>query len=485
MNMLSINQNFYPNFKSGNKIPYALANQSRVIINAVQDVNPNMQKLKKSVHCKDAKTVLEDIKEKIGIEQIFNDGGFSLNIADKLVKVFVPNSRELKIREVDPKNINHFKLVEIEDNDIQHTAGFTAKDGTVEDFLTSIFEKLDFPILQLRRLFNRADVNKVIIKISPKAVLKDDLAKTSDDIIRLFDEVQERISSISNGVTKSKIKNAYPNARPSIHGSNQLEFADLGIDKTHYSINTISIAAKQRHLVIKTTKNPEEKPQVIIVDPKHRVLKEKHLGKVYHLGSNAIYYTQQEIDSPLFAAKFQTLKNELEKYNEYLKEKIANLNSKKAYLSTGEIGLLDKQTLKLVKKLMQQFDDCKAKMLTLKNASKKRAYKDRYGIETIVSSPSLIFKKIDDNGQSLHLSFPTIGGIRCMKMIIEKQNGNVGKTWFIKEDKLVKFNAKNFGRTKSASSVDNYFSQEEINNSGLSEMLQILKKRLDIISKNK
>lgn len=78
-----------------------------------------------------------------------------------------------------------------------------------------------------------------------------------------------------------------------------------------------------------------------------------------------------------------------------------------------------------------------------------------------------------------------MGGIRCMKMIIEKQNGNIGKTWFIKEDKLVKFNAKKFGRTKSASSVDNYYSQEEINNSGLNEMLQILKKRLDAISKNK
>lgn len=474
---------FNVNFGASRQISYNLTNQTRMINSALQEVNPSMQKLNNATRCSGAKQAIESLKELVGIESIFKEGGISLKSGDRVINIIAPDSLSLRLRDQNSEKRKDFKYVEISGSNIVKTNGFNSRSISVEEFLESIFEKIDFPILQLRRFFKRADVVRVLQKISPKAVLNQKDSKTIDDIKTLFYEVQERIASVQNGVSRSKIKNAYPNAKPSQHGSKQLEFAGIGVGEEDYSVNIITIAAGQSHLVVKTGKEGQ-KPQVIIVDPKYRVLKEKNLGQVYNLGSNAVYYNQQEIDSPLFSYKLELLKHELERYNEYLKERINEFNVYKAYYSTGEIGVIDKKTLTLIKDLMKQFDGCKAKMLKIKDAPRKRAFKDKYNIDTRDGSPSLIFKNINDDGESLHLSFPTMAGVRCMKIIIEKRNGNIGKSFFVNGDKLVKFNATSLGRSKRTDTDSNYYSQDEIESSGLKELLLILKKRIAIIPKS-
>ncbi len=471
------------NFRSSKQIPYNLTNQARMINSALQEVNPSMQKLNNATRCSGARQAIESLKELVGIECIFKEGGISLRAGDRVINIIAPDSLSLKLRDQNAEKRKDFKYVEINGSNVVEAEGFNSRSASVEEFLESILEKIDFPILQLRRFFNRVDVVQVLQKISPKAVLNQNDAKTADDIKALFYDIQERISSVQNGVSRSKIKNAYPHAKPSIQGSKQLEFAGIGVGEHDYSVNIITIAAGQKHLVVKIAKEGEE-PQVIIVDPKNRVLKEKNLGKVYKLGSSAVYYTQQEIDSPLFSPKLEVLKRELEAYNEYLKERIAEFNAYKAHYSTGEVGVIDKKTLALIKDLMKQFDGCKAKMLKIKDAPRKRAFKDKYNIDTRDGSPSLIFKNINDDGESLHLSFPTMAGVRCMKIIIEKRNGNIGKSLFVNGDKLVKFNATSLGRSKRTDTDSNYHSQEEIESSGLKEFLLILKKRLAVIPKS-
>ena len=154
---------------------------------------------------------------------------------------------------------------------------------------------------------------------------------------------------MQNRVTRSKIKNSYPHTLPSNNGSYQLKFAEVGVQELNYSVNIITIAANQKYLVIGVSDN-DDKPQMIIVDPKNRVLKEKNLGKIYKLGSKAVYYTQQELNSPLFTPKLELLKKELEQYKEYLKVKINEFNAYKAHLSTNEIGIIDKKDTQSYKK---------------------------------------------------------------------------------------------------------------------------------------
>lgn len=472
-----------PNFCAEQRIPFALARQSRYLLIAMQEVNPSMQKLNKAVNCSGARKVIDIMKKTFGLDAILQDGGLSLFIGDKTIKIFSPNPMLLKIKEQSTKNRKDFKYIELQNDKVLESQGFNSISDSIEEFLNSVFEKLDFPLLQIRKFLREAEIEQVLKKISPKAVLNENTAKITDDIKNLFNEVQERISSVKNMATRSKIKNGYPSAKPSIHGSKQLEFSRLGVEEEDYSVNIVTKSADEKYLVVKINKEGQDE-QVIIVDQKHRALKEKNLGRVHNLGSTAVFYTQQEVNSPLFALKLEVLKRELENYNKYLKETIANFNEYKSNRTTDDVGVIDKKTLSLIKDIMRQFDGCKAKMLKIKDAPRKNAFKQKYGIETRMSSPSLIFKNANEQGESLHLSFPTMSGVRCMKIVIEKLNGNIGKSFFVNGDKLVKFNATTLGRSKRADVGTYYYSQEEIASSGLNEYLQILKKRLKAIPKS-
>lgn len=475
-----ININPTPTFRANQRIPYALLNQSKVITSAFHEVNPDIQKLNKATRCSGAQRAIETMRELVGIDNIFKEGGLSLICGDKIIKLFSPDCLTLKIRELNANNREDFKYVELKDSDVIEAKGFNSSSGSIDEFLTSVFEKLDFPILQLRKFFKRPEIKDVLQKITPKAVLSQDQTKIADDIKSLFYEVQEYLNSVQNRVTRSKIKNSYPHALPSNNGSYQLKFAEVGVQELNYSVNIITIAANQKYLVIGVSDN-DDKPQMIIVDPKNRVLKEKNLGKIYKLGSKAVYYTQQELNSPLFTPKLELLKKELEQYKEYLKVKIDEFNAYKAHLSTNEIGIIDKKTLNLIKKVKSLFDGCKAEMLKIKDAPRKKAFKQKYNLDTRDGSPSLIFKNINDDGQNLHLSFPVMAGEQCMKIIIEKRNGNIGKSLFVNGDKLIKFNATSLGRSKRTETNTNYHSQEEIESSGLSDYLTIIKERLNLI----
>lgn len=467
-------------FRADQRIPFSLLNQSRVVISAMHEVNPNIQKLNKAVKCSGARQALASLKELTGLDTVFQDGGFSLHVGDKIIKIFSPEPRVLKIREQNPEKRKQFRYVELKDAVVEAARGFNSRSESVDEFLSSVFEKLDFPILQLRRFFKRSDIMDVLMQISPKAVLNEKTAQTADNISSLYSEIRARLVSISSDATRSKIKNGYENARPSMQAATQLEFANLGVDKKNYSVNIITRAADDKCLVIKIFKD-NEKPEVIIIDNLHRVFKEKPLGKAYHLGEKSVYYTQQELDSPLFAPKLEVIKKEMEQYNEYLKQKIAELNAYNAHISTGEIGHIDKKILMLIETVKSLFDACKAKMLKIKDAPRKNAFKQKYQIDTIMSSPSLIFRNVNENGETLHLSFPKVDGVQCMKIIVEKRNGNIGKGLFIQGDRLVKFTPTSLGKSKRKDTGFNYYSQEEIDRSGLSEYLTIIKKRLSLI----
>ena len=294
--------NYNITFRANHRISPQLLNQSKLIISAVQEVNPNIQKLNKAVKCSGARQALATLKEITGLENVFQEGGFSLNIGDKIIKIFSPNSMELKVREQNSAKRKQFRYVELKNANVELTRGFHSRSESVEEFLASVFEKLDLPILQLRKFFRREEIMDVITQISPKAILNEQNKKMVDDISALYSEIRSRLVSISNNSTRTKIKNGYKNARPSNKAATQLEFANLGINNKNYSVNIVTRAANDKFLVIKIF-NEEEKPEVIIVDNLYRVFKEKPLGRAYNLGNKSVSYTQQELNSPLFSPK--------------------------------------------------------------------------------------------------------------------------------------------------------------------------------------
>lgn len=482
MQILNLTQNYNTNFAASSRLSITVSSQCRMVLNALKDVNPDVQKLKNATNCSGAQKALADLKNLTGIDCIFKEGGLSFVLGDRNIKISVPDAYTLALRDQSVENRKDVKYVEIMHDSVKKTKGFDRK-VSVEEFINSVFEKLDFPILQLRRFFKRDEIAAVLQKISPKAVLSEENKALTDSILNLFNENIELIGSVKNGVSRSKIKNGFYSVKPSTHGSKEIVFSNIGLNSTDYSVNTITIAAGATHLVIKPSKDGVALPNIII-DPKYRALKEKYLGRVYNLGHEPIFYTQQEIDSPMFTSHLVTVKKELEEYNSYLKEKTGRFNLHKSYCSTTEIGVIDAKTLSLISDIKQQFSNCKARMLKIKDAPGKREFKKKYNIETRMASPSLIFKDINEEGETAHLSFPLMAGEPCMKIIFEKQNGNIGRSLFVKGDKLAKFKATKLGSSKRRDTNSNYYTQAEIEESGLYEILQILKKRLSVVPKN-
>ena len=102
-------------------------------------------------------------------------------------------------------------------------------------------------------------------------------------------------------------------------------------------------------------------------------------------------------------------------------------------------------------------------------------------IDIVKNSPTIILKNITPERENLYINFPVLNGERNFRLIVSGQNNNVKKSLYVDKDKLVKFNAKTINSRKRKDTQMNYHSQEEINNSGLKELLLLAKAKLESI----
>jgi len=484
--MISVNpfQQYTPNFQGGinpEKISYPVKRQTDLIVSILGEATPNVRKLRKAVHNSGAQSALEKLKEITGIDVIFEDG-LSFICGDKKIKVFTSGDK-LRIKEQNVKNRRIYLDVELNGSEVQYAKGFTPKSGTVEDFLKSVCEKLDFPLLQLRRFFLRSDVAPVLTKMSKPSVLNGKNVELMGEIKGLFSEITSLIGSIKNYSTRAKIKNGYKFSEPAMKNSKQIALRTSSDARTEiFSVNIVSDSAGTPHFLIRTSTDGENW-QNIIVDPKNQVLKEKsiNIGRNNKCGTDPIYYSQSELDSPLFSMRLETLKREMEKYKQYLEKEIERLNAYNYRTTTESIGIIDKKSLKLIDSIKILYDNCKRKMQKLANASLKEKFKKQYGIETLQSNPCLILNNINEKGEGIQLGFSSFKNKPCVKIIVIKPNGNPGKCFLIQEDKLIKYDKKELSRSKRTDNATQYHTQEEIDNSGLTEYLLLLKERLGTI----
>lgn len=462
------------------RISFPVKRQTDMVLSILNDVTPNIQRLRKAVHNSGAKSALEKLKELTGIDVIF-ENGLSFICDDKKIKVF-NSGKKLRIKEQSVKNRRVYLDVELDEDKLNAAKGFTPKSGTVEDFLKGVCEKLDFPLLQLRRFFTRPEVSVVLSRMSKPAVLNSKNIETVNNIRGLFSEINSLLCSIKNYSTRAKIKNGYIFSEPAMKNSKQISFRTSNDFPEIFSVNVVKDNAGVDHLLIRTSTD-RENWQNIIIDSKNQVLKEKsiNVGRNETCGSNPLYYTQEELNSPLFGMRLETLQKEMGKYKAYLEKEIARLNAYNYKTTTESIGILDKKTLSLLDNIKLMYDNCKRKMQKLANAQAKERFKRQYKIETQQSNPCLIFNNINESGEGMHIAFQPFNKKPCVKLIVIKPNGNPGKCFLIQDDKLIKFETKDFSKSKRTDSAVQYHSQEEIDGSGLYDYLLLLKERLEII----
>ncbi len=480
--MLNVNnKSSYISFGGIKKMPdisYPVAIKSADILGALKSINPNLQKLNEKRMTEEAKRTIDSLKKTANLDCILNDG-ISFKDGSKTVKFMTPDNYTLIVEE-QSKNVAESKALKIKFNRLTEASGFESAAADINNFLADIFDKFDFALLQVRKFLLNKDFASFIEKFTPKGILSDSNIKTTEEIKSLFREIQTYIFSIKNPVTRTKIKNGYSKLTTGIRGSKQMDFESIGALKEDYSVNLINGRNGQEHLIIKIQEKNKD-PQYLFIRPNGEVLKETIFSHVLKVGDKTTYYSQKELDSPLLPLQLETLKNELIKYKQYLQDKIKNFEAIKKHLTTEETGIIDKNTIALLNKVKDLYETCKVRIKKIKDTDRKKAFKQKYKIDTVIASPTLILRDITPANESILISFPVMEGKTCTKIIVLGQNDKIKKSLFVRDDKMLKFWATSLGRSKRKDTVTHYHSQQEINESGLNDYLLMIKERLESV----
>jgi hypothetical protein len=460
------------------RVSFESIRRSDRVLDVLKETFPKLQRLRHSERSKTAQNLLRQLKETLSMS--FWKDGLSFDIGESRIKVLSPDEKTLRIKEQAISNRRHFKDIEINDRRAQYLKGCDETSENASKFIDEVTDKLDFPLLQIRKFFNRPEVCAILEKLTPKPVLKGENVELVNSIRTLFSEIQSKFGTFGTSYLRTKVRYGYPNIKVGNKNSGQIDFKAIGAFNEEFSVNMIKDRRGELFTIIRVFGKDKE-PQNILINTRNQALKAKNLSRVYNLGEGSTYYSQEEINAYSFGSRLGALKRELEKYNEYLQEGISSNASVKSKFVTTTIGEIPREKVEDIEFLRKCFFACKAKMLKIKDKARKDKFKQRYKMDTIMSSPCLIFHEITPKNGSLHLSFPDMKKGNAVKIIEIKQNGNIGKSFFIQNNRLVKFEAKDLGLSKRQDTVDNFYTQEEIDNSGVYEFIELLKDRLGYI----
>ena len=458
------------------KMSSNLCVKSRDFLVALQNLNPDLQKLEAGKDVYGVKKTVKSLKELTNMDCILKDG-VVFKDGDKKIKFTSPDNYTLFVEE---QSSSGTRDVQIRYNRLTKANDNFSESFDLEKFLTETFDKFDFIFLQIKKFFLSKDVKSIMEKLTPHGVFKGQSQQYVKDIKDLFIQIQDELSTVTNPASHSKIKNSYPLIKKGKHRSKQIEFEKVGYAKENYSVNIMTGRDRVEYLLLQIIEE-NKNPQYLFIKPDGEVIKEIKFNHLIKTGEKTTYYSQRELDSPLLEMHLKKIKEELEKYKQYIQNTIQKREEIKKHLSTGEIGCIDKESLYLITVVKKLFDDCKTRIVKIKDAGRKRDFKKKYKIDTIMSSPSLLLRDITPAHESIHISFPVFKNKMCTKIIILGQNDKIKKSLFVSDDKMIKFNAPSLKRSKRNDTVTNYHSQQEIDESGLKDYLLMAKERLEAI----
>lgn len=426
-------------------------------------------------------------KLKLAFAEINKNSGIS-NLTQNSITV-IDNGKKLTLTSEKPHQIR-FSQHDVKTNTLEkdvfinNGVKITTKginENSLDSYLQNICEMFDDSIFRLRKFLINFDIEKLFKPTNKHAKLNPQDMESANNLITLFRNIDKNISSISAPMTRTSIKNGYPTIKTGVCGSKQLAF--ITPDEKEFRINVIADHKNKTNLVIKIT-DKDNQITNIIVEPDGKTLKAKKVSRKCIIGEKSEYYTQEELNSPLIKNTFETLKTELENYNQYILTRIEKLNTFKTKFSTSTIGKFSKDTNLKINTIKTIHQRLMAKLAKLKDTERKNAAKNKLKIETVTGkNHAILYKNVGKYQHDIHLSFPTINNKPSMKIVVLGYNNKVKDSYFIQDGKLVKFDAKNASRSKRSDTVFNYHTQEEIESSNLSVYIEELLTKLNNIDK--
>ena len=353
---------------------------------------------------------------------------------------------------------------------------------------------ITFNTISFRANFPKTSIKKTaetsnILFSEQKGVLSEFDMNIVTELRELFELAHSSIKSIATSCnTRNSIKNGYVALKKGVAGSRILEFSKIGEQGEDISIN----------LRVYRGKTKKKEKTIIIIGDKPLIINtngqvEKNSSMKF-IGDSVIkdnmegssYYSQQEIDNLNIKGQFYALKKELVKYIDYIKSRASSINKIRELRKETISGSVLKYK-KLTDEVTEEFEFFKSHINKLsENSSDKDFFRIVNKVKTFHAQHSIMLKKATPDERSLYLSYTKINRKPAMKLfVMDYNNKNIDKSFIIYDNKLAKFFPKSPSDRPNHTDNDfHYFTQEEIDNSGLEYYLKLAKERLSEINDN-
>ena len=323
------------------------------------------------------------------------------------------------------------------------------------------------------------------IQSNSKGILDDYTMSIISDIKELFFKAHSAAKEHSKSCrTTTEIKNSYPNRKTGISGSKIIEFTNIGPNGEDISINLRIDHKMQKTIVIAGDKT-------YVINPKGQI--EKNPSMKFMRGENirkkgdvVQYYSQDEINSLDINNHLYALKQELQKYLNYINDKNRQLLKFRASKTDSTHGNVDKYK-GLIEEVTEKFNYFKTHINKLsEKALDKDVFRILNKIKTFHAQRSIMFKKAAPDERSLFLVYSVINKLTAMKIfVMDYNNKTINQSFVIYKNKLAKYSPKNPNDKPAHLEYDfHYYTQEEIDNSDLKYYLELINQRLSDVNKN-
>lgn len=324
----------------------------------------------------------------------------------------------------------------------------------------------------------------VTSNIISKGFLSEFDIKNVNEIKELFELAHSSIKSIAKSCnTRNAIKNGYSKLKKGVAGSRILEFSKIGNKGEDISINVRIDHGKTKKAIIIIDDNQ------YVINPKGQIEKNPSMrfireASVRPKGVKNDYYTQEEIDNLNIYGQISALKNELKKYIDYIYSRAKEINAIRYKKADNVEGSTEKYQ-NVIDDINEKFKFFKTSINKLSyNSIDKDVFRIQNKIKTFHAQNSILFKNAVPDGRSLFLIYSKVNRKPAMKLfLMDYGNKKIDKSFVIYENKLAKFSPKKVNEKPSHLKYDfHYYTQEEIDNSGLDYYLDIVSQRLEDIN---
>lgn len=478
------------------KINPEVIKRAEYLIPFVNEANNTLHSLEQASNSPVVKKLFDFIKKELKLFR-FNEDENSLTFDNGKTNLIIktPDIDSITLEEQDKESGAIKYSIETHKRKIISQSETLKRVDLAENFLQQFLDSVDFSLLKFRRIVSKPeniyiikDLKEIIEKqpseqtttenqkTLPKSVLPNSILKEMEEISKYYKQIFEDLSSITNPSTRSRWKNDYYNITASPRGSRAIGFQKEGYKLlVNYANDHL-----QEYLILQKITNNEDVTNFIL-GMNGKAYKQKALACLKEQAKSVEFYTQEEIDSPEFKNILLETKHELAKYSEYIQGRMKMKDERFERLSTSEIGNIDENTLKLVQEVKFTYEKCKESLASIHDKEKKSLAKDYFGISSRAGSPSFILRNITDEHEDLQISFPIVDNKTCTKILLLEGVDSIKNSFFIMDNKLVKFEAKKLGRSARIDNKLNYYSQNEIESFGLDSHLNKILARLNTI----